>query len=343
MTDPARTRMFAEAGEAPQVVARQLAANRDKVAEFAAGLRADPPRTVMTLGRGSSDHAATFAKYLIETRLEIPTLSSAPSVASLYGAAAKAESMLCLALSQSGRSPDLLASVAAAQEGGAKTAALVNAEDSPLAAMVDHLLPLHAGEERSVAATKSFIATLAGLTDLAATWAADEALARALAEAPEQLAKAWEADWSPLVEPLVAARGLFVIGRGLGLGIAQEAALKLKEVCGLHAEAFSAAELRHGPLALVGPDFPLLVFRQSDETEDSVDALVREVAALGAPVFVTGGAPEGAVALPAIDDHPAIEPMLRIQSFYRAAVSLSVARGMDPDRPPHLRKVTETV
>ncbi len=343
MIDAAATRMFAEAGESASVVARQLAANRDEIGKLGERLRRAPPRTVLTLGRGSSDHAATFAKYLIETRLGIPTASAAPSVASLYGASSRAEGMLCLAISQSGRSPDLLAAVEAAKEGGATIVVFANAADSPLAALADHLLPLHAGAERSVAATKSYIASLAALVAVVAEWAEDQALARALYAAPDGLAQAWDADWSSLVAELSHARGLYVVGRGLGLGIAQEAALKLKEVCGLHAEAFSAAELRHGPLALVGPDFPLLVFRQSDETEDSVDDLVRDVAACGAPVFVTGAAPEAAVALPSIDADPAIEPMLRIQSFYRAAVALSVARGFDPDRPPHLRKVTETL
>jgi glucosamine--fructose-6-phosphate aminotransferase (isomerizing) len=343
MIDAARTRMFAEAGEAAAAVAHQLDANRETVAGIAAMLRAMVPRTVITLGRGSSDHAATFAKYLIETRLGIPTASAAPSVASLYGAAALAESVLCLTISQSGRSPDLLAAVEAAKRGGAVTLALVNDADSPLAALADHVLPLHAGPELSVAATKSFIASLAALLALVAEWAQDADLASALAGAPEKLAESWQADWSPLVAHLTAARGLYVIGRGLGLGIAQEAALKLKEVCGLHAEAFSAAEIRHGPLALVGPDFPLLVFRQGDETEESVDDLVHDLAGYGAPVFVTGATPTGAVALPAIEADPAIEPMLRIQSFYRAAAALSVARGLDPDRPPHLRKVTETL
>ncbi len=343
MTDLTGTRMFAEAAEAAAVVARQLDANRDPIAAIGARLRSHPPRTVLTLARGSSDHAATFAKYLIETRLGIPTASTAPSVASVYGAPARAEGMLCLAISQSGRSPDLLAAVDAAKRGGATCVALVNDADSPLAAAADHLLPLHAGTERSVAATKSFIASLAVLVALVAEWAADPALAKSLAGAPDALGEAWQADWSPLVEALTGARGLYVVGRGLGLGVAQEAALKLKEVAGLHAEAFSAAELRHGPLALVGPDFPLLFFRQSDETEDSVDGLVRDVSACGAPVFVTGEAPSGAVALPAAGGDPAIEPMRRIQSFYRAAVALSLARGLDPDRPPHLRKVTETL
>jgi glucosamine--fructose-6-phosphate aminotransferase (isomerizing) len=134
-----------------------------------------------------------------------------------------------------------------------------------------------------------------------------------------------------------------VVGRGLGLGVAQEAALKLKETCGLHAEAFSAAELRHGPMALVGPDLPLLVFRQSDQTEASIDEAVEAARMRGADVLVAGGEANGAALLPSLRNHPAIEPMLQIQSFYRAAVRLSILRGFDPDRPPHLAKVTETM
>lgn len=338
MTGPARTRMFAEAAEAAAAVGAQLAANRDAMAAIGARLRARPPRAVTTFGRGSSDHAATFAKYLIETRFGIPTASVAPSVASVYGARSHAEDMLCLAISQSGRSPDLLAGVEAASRGGAYVLALVNDPESPLAAIADDVLPLHTGAELSIAATKSFIASLAALAALAATWGEDEALERALAETPALLARAWQADWSTLVDKLRDVRGLYVIGRGLGLGIAQEAALKLKETCGLHAEAFSAAELRHGPMALVGPDFPLLVFRQSDETGDGIDSLAREMEAYGAPVLIAGGP-----ALPTIRHHPAIEPMLQIQSFYRAAAALSAARGFDADQPPHLAKVTETM
>ena len=343
MTDPNRTLMFAEAAEASAVVAQQLAANRKAVADLARRFCKRQPRVVVTCARGSSDHAATFAKYLIEIRLRIPTASGAPSVASVYGAPTNADSMLCLAISQSGRSPDLLAAVAAFKEGGAATVALVNSLPSPLAELVDDVVPLHAAPETGVAATKSFIATLAALTALVATWSGDSALQRAIEAAPELLNDAWQADWSPLAERLQAIRGLYVIGRGLGLGIAQEAALKLKETCGLHAEAFSAAEVRHGPMALVGPDFPLLVFRQSDETEDSIDQLVRDAMERGADVFVAGRPIGGAVTLPSAAHHPAIEPMLQIQSFYRAAVMLSLARGLDPDRPPHLVKVTETV
>jgi glucosamine--fructose-6-phosphate aminotransferase (isomerizing) len=335
--------MYAEAAAASAVVAGQRSANAEELARLAARLRATPPHAVLTYARGSSDHAATFAKYLIETRLGIITASQAPSVASIYEAPQGQGRALCLAISQSGRSPDLLAAVEAAKQSGAYSLALVNADDSPLAALADTVLPLRAGPELSVAATKSYIATLAALVDFVAAWSEDADLSEALDAAPAQLERAWQADWSSLTERLRDVGGLYVVGRGLGLGIAQEAALKFKETCGLHAEAFSAAEIRHGPMALVKPGFPLVVFRQEDETGASVDELVAEIVGRGGEVFVAGPATPGAVELPSEPAHPAIQPMLQIQSFYRAVNALSLARGLDPDSPPHLTKVTETV
>src|SRR4051812_43855841 len=234
----AATRMFAEAEEAGAIVAAQIAANARLVRSWAADLRARPPRTILTCARGSSDHAATFAKYLIETRTGIPVASAAPSVSSVYGAAQQLDDMLCIAISQSGRSPDLVAQLVAAAAAGAKTAALVNVLDSPLAESAELVLPLRAGEETSVAATKSYVASLAAILHLVAAWTADEGMTRALQAAPEQLDRSWQLDWSALVDRLAEAEGLYVLGRGLGLGIAEEAALKLKETCGLHAEAF---------------------------------------------------------------------------------------------------------
>lgn len=337
------TRMFAEAAESAAVVAHQLDANADAVSELARQLRATRPRSVVTYARGSSDHAATFAKYAIETRVGVLTCSAAPSIASVYRNPPDLNDMLALAISQSGRSPDILAAMGAAGTAGGLTVALVNAEDSPLAELCDVTIPLRAGAERSVAATKSYIASLSAILQLVAAWSADEPLAEVLASAPELLGDAWISDWSPLVDCLADVRGLYVIGRGPGLGAAQEIALKLKETCGIHAEAFSAAELRHGPMALVGPDFPLLVLRQSDESGEGTDKLVRDVLERGAPVFIAGGTALGAVALPVPAAHPLIEPMLQVQALYRAANTLSLARGLDPDRPPHLTKVTETL
>jgi glucosamine--fructose-6-phosphate aminotransferase (isomerizing) len=181
------------------------------------------------------------------------------------------------------------------------------------------------------------------LAHVVADWTEDAQLMEALEDAPARLEQAWALDWSPLVDRLANADGLYVLGRGLGLGIAGEAALKLKETCGLHAESFSVAEVRHGPIALAGRGFPLLVFRQSDETREGVDAFAAEAAATGADVFLVGGEAPGATALSAIPAHPAIEPMLQILSFYRAVNALALRRGLDPDVPPGLAKVTETL
>jgi len=340
------TQMFREAAEAPDVVRRQLADNRETLAQLATHLEAEPPTMVLTCARGSSDHAATYLKHLIETRVGLVVASASPSVASLYGGAPAGGRMLTIGLSQSGKSPDLIATMEAAAAAGARTLALVNVAESPLASLADTVLPLRAGPETSVAATKSFLATLVASASLVAAWTGDAALEADLTGLPATMAAAWSCDWSPLVGALGAARGLFVIGRGPGFGAAQEAALKLKETCGLHAEAFSAAEVRHGPMALVGPDLPLLVFRQDDQTAESTDALAADAAANGAAVFVAGGGtpiPAGATLLPLPTVSPQMSPIVAIQAFYRAANALSVRRGFDPDRPCNLRKVTETV
>lgn len=340
---PQETLMYAEAAESADVVEHQLVANAELMRSLGSRLRADRPSGVITYARGSSDSAATFAKYVIETRAGVLTTSAAPSVASLYGGKLDVRGLVAIAISQSGRSPDILSAVAAAKKAGALTLALINAEGSPLGDLADVVIPLRAGAEHSVAATKSYVASLAAVLHLAAEWSRDGDLAEALHGAPALLRGAWRCDWSPLVECLRETRGLYVIGRGPGLAIAQEAALKFKETCRLHAEAFSAAEVRHGPMALVGPDFPLLVFRQSDESGQGVDELVREVVDHGAPVFIAGGEVDGAITLPVPAAHELIEPMLQIEALYRAASELAAARGLDPDRPRHLKKVTETL
>ena len=337
------SRLSREAASAPAAVRTQLSANRDAIGELGSVLRRYAPRAVVTCARGSSDHAATYARYLIETRTGLLASSAAPSVSSLYAAKADFRSVLFVAISQSGASPDLLAAARAAKDAGALVVALVNAEDSPLARVANHAIPLRAGTESSVAATKSYVASLSAIVQLVGSWTRDDGLLDALDGVPDQLEDAWQLDWDAAIEPLRNANSLFVVGRGLGLGIAQEAALKLKEACGLHAEAFSSAELRHGPIALVDRGFPVLAFAQSDETRPDVESLARELAGVGASVLLAGSQVPGALTLPAIRAHPAIEPLLLIQSFYRFANALAFSRGRDPDRPPHLRKVTETV
>lgn len=335
------TLMAREAAEGGAAVARMLVAGRTAIAEVSARLRAAPPAVVVTCARGSSDHAATYAKYLIETLTGVPTASAALSVASLYDAPATPGNRLCLAISQSGKSPDLLATVEHQRAAGAFVVALVNAEDAPLAALADVVIPLKAGAEQSVAATKSYICSLAAIAALTAAWAEDDALIQAVEQLPVQLEQAFALDWSPAVAALEDASSLFVLGRGYGLGIAQEAALKFKETCALHAECFSAAEVRHGPMAIVGRSFDVLGFAGSDRAGDSVRDTAAEFRRRGAQVLLADPLPGGD--LPAIAAHPAIEPVLMIQSFYRMANALALARSCDPDSPPHLNKVTETL
>ena len=337
------TQLYCEAEQAAEVVRRQLSANSERLGRLGERLRQLSPRAVVTCARGSSDHAATFAKYLIETRLNVLTSSAAPSVTSVYEATPNLEGTVFIAISQSGASPDLMATVRAAKSAGAMVVALVNAESSPLAQAADFTVPLCAGIERSVAATKSYIASLSAIIQLVGSWGDDAGLLQALSGAPALLERAWQLDWTAAVARLRFATDLYVIGRGLGLGVAQEAALKLKETCGQHAEAVSAAEVRHGPMALIRAGFPVLIFAQDDETRAGVESLATEFATRRADVMFAGAKVPRTIALPTETADPVIEPMLIIQSFYRMVNALALARGRNPDQPPYLNKVTETV
>ena len=335
--------MFREAAEAGRVVRAQLERNRAAAEDLGRELRGLRPRAVVTCARGSSDHAATYAKYLVETRLGVLTASAAPSIASVYRSSQDLRGCLFIAISQSGGSPDVLAAAQAAARAGAFVLALVNDEASPLAREARHCLPLCAGVEESVAATKTYIASLAAIAHIVAAWSEDARLLEALAGSPAALERAWELPWDAAIDPLREASHLFVIARGVGLAVAQEAALKCKETCGLHAESFSSAEVRHGPQALLEGGFPALVLAQDDETRPGIEAFARELASRGVATLCAGVDAPGTTVLPTIEAHPAIQPLLLAQSFYRLANALAVARGHDPDRPPNLRKVTRTL
>ena len=231
----------------------------------------------------------------------------------------------------------------AARAAGAFTVALVNVPDSPLEAACEAVLPLHAGEEQSVAATKSFIASLTALAQLTAHWSGDAGLIAALDRVPEQLHRAAALDWGTALEPFADIHDMLVVGRGYGFAIANEAALKMKETCSIHAESFSAAELQHGPVTLVDEDYPVLVFSQEDETREGMRALVEQLRGRDANVFVAEpGGPEPGRLPVAPPVHPVTDPIAMIQTFYGLAARLSVRRGLNPDQPRHLRKVTLT-
>lgn len=336
--------MRREALEAPEAVSRALANDAALLAEVAAHWRAAPPAALLTLARGSSDHAASAMAYAAMSRLGRLVTSLPMSLLTLHGARFEGPQPWSLAFSQSGQSPDLVEPLRQLGQGGAPTLALVNDETSPLARAARWVLPLHAGPETSVAATKSFVAQwLAGLR-LVLACAGDEAAAAALAALPEALQRAASADWAAAFGALREAESLFVIGRGAGLSAALEMALKFKETCGLHAEAFSGAEVQHGPMALVGPGFPVLLLAPRGPAQAGLLALAEVLRQRGARMLLaappgTPGADLPLVAAPLED----LDPLCAVQSFYLAVESLARERGRDPDRPRHLAKVTRTI
>ena len=337
------TRMLDEAREAPDAVARQLAADGERWQAFGRTLRQHSPASLLTIARGSSDHAAHYAAYLVMARLGRLVASMPMSLVTLYQSQIRCDGLASLAFSQSGQSPDLVGPTEYFRRCGALTCAFVNDAQSPLARAAEWLFPLHAGEERSVAATKSFIAQLVAGARLVASWQDDAALARALEDLPHALQRAVHTDWSLGVETLAEADRLFVVGRGLSLPVALEAALKFKETCGIQAEAFSGAEIQHGPMALIEEGYPLLVFAPRGPAQAGLLELAAAMRARGARVLLAAppGTPE--VNLPLAESALAeLDPVCAIQSFYPMVEALARARGNDPDSPRHLKKVTRT-
>lgn len=336
--------MAREVAEIPQVSRRFLLESRDALQAASAAMRTADPGLIVTVARGSSDHAATYLKYAVELLAGVPVASVGPSVASVYGRPLRLGGAACLGISQSGRSPDIVEMMRAAGAGGALTVAITNFADSPMAQASAHCLPLLAGVEQSVAATKTFVTSvLAGLA-LVAEWQEDPALRKAVAALPEAFEAALSLDWSPLAARMSRAQQGYVLGRGPAFAIANECALKLKETCGLHAEAYSAAEVLHGPSAIVQAHFPVLALAVEDAAQAGVVQTAERLAAQGADVFVTGAEATGCTTLPSVGGlHPLVAPLVLAVGFYGFVEALARRRGFDPDTPPHLRKVTETV
>jgi len=339
-----QTHMAREVAEIPAAAARFLAQSGTAVQDAATAMQRLDPGLIVTVARGSSDHAATYLKYAVELLAGVPVASVGPSVASIYGRPLRLNGAVCVGISQSGQSPDIVEMMQAGRSGGALSVAITNFADSPMGAASDHCLPLLAGVEQSVAATKTFVVSvLAGLT-LLAEWRQDDSLRRAIADLPDALEKALHLDWSPLAARLSRANSAYVLGRGPAFAIANECALKLKETCGLHAESYSAAEVLHGPAAIVQAQFPVLALGVEDAALPHVIATAERLAAQGADVFLTGAAAKGVTQLPLVPDlHPLVAPLVLATAFYSFVEGLARRRGFDPDTPPHLRKVTETV
>jgi glucosamine--fructose-6-phosphate aminotransferase (isomerizing) len=345
--------MEQEAISTPLLLSRQFLENQYVLRELCSRINCYPPAFALTIARGSSDHAATFAKYLFETQMGLVTASAAPSVVTIYESNLKLNNSLVVALSQSGQSPDVAEMMVNARDAGAITVAFVNQTESPLASAAEFVIPLWAGTEVGVAATKSYLAMLGSLIQFITLFKQDPALFRAIDKLPEVLEEAAKMDWSPALQLYDTQKSTFTVGRGFGFPIAQEAALKFKEVAQIHAEAFSGAEILHGPYALVEPQFPLLMFGQRDATLPGILDLAKRLRSLKATVLLA--TPQhsdekqylqddvASVLLPLPKSlHPICDPLMGIQAFYVMLARLAKLRGLNPDAPQNLTKVTKT-
>ncbi len=337
------THMRKEVAEIPEAIQRFLTLSGGAAGEAAEALKLKNPALIATIGRGSSDHAATFLKYAIELYAGVPVASLGPSIASIYGAKLRLHSAATISVSQSGESPDIVAMARMAKQGGALCFALTNNPASPLARSADHAVDIVAGPELSVAATKTFVSSIvAGLSVLAA-WQDDNALQRALADLPGHAAQALNCEWSPLAEALDNNNSLYVLGRGPSWAIAQEAALKLKETCSLHAEAYSSAEVMHGPVELVAGAFPVLALCARDAAEQSSVEAAEKIGDSGARVFLTSRLARNSTRLPfAATGHPLTDALCLVIPYYVFVEAYSRSLGLNPDSPARLNKVTQT-
>ena len=351
-TAPARSRMRREIGQIPAAVARVVASSHRELAEVAAAIRAARPGWVMIAARGTSDHAAVYAQYLLETHLGVPTGLAKPSVTTVYGAPVAWKGGLVLAISQSGQSPDIVAVVRAAREAGALTVAITNDEASPLAAAAAHQLRCHAGRELAVPATKTYVAELAVVAALVAAIRPTPELVGGLDRLPAilrstlaQTVRWLAANGAAAVESFAAADRALVVSRGYNLATALELALKLKETVGLFAEAYSTADFAHGPRVLARADIPILAIRPDGPMGDLVDATIDDLGSRNDRLAVIGGADAGRRAGSLVLDFElpeSLTPLVYVVPGQLLVEATAQRRGLSPDAPEGLGKVTRT-
>lgn len=341
---PSQSHMRREILEISAAVETLLTDGQLAMSAAALALAERDPAFMISVARGSSDHAATYFKYASELIAGIPVASVGPSVASIYRRTLKLNGSACIAVSQSGKSPDIVRVAEMARQQGALTLAMTNHPESDLAKVSSHTLNLHAGAELSVAATKTFVTSIVSAIWLLAEWQKDKQLLAAIHQLPAILEKAALLDWSELREQIASRQSLYCLGRGPSLAISNEAALKFKETCQLHAESYSSAEVLHGPVSIVDRGFPVLAICAADRAEQALVNVADEIAAKGAVVFATSDKVTRASRLPTIrTNHPLTDPISLIVSFYAMVEQVAISRGINPDEPRHLKKVTETV
>jgi glucosamine--fructose-6-phosphate aminotransferase (isomerizing) len=338
-----------EIHQQPQILSCLLAESAEVAAQIAAAIRARDVRYAVIAARGTSDNAARYAQYLFGGLNRLPVALATPSLFSIYHTPPRLRDALVLGVSQSGQSPDIVAVVAEAQRQQALTLAVTNAPASPLAQAADHVLPLGAGVERAVAASKTYTAQLAALALLAVQLAGDDdqlAALRGMPEAVEQTL-ALEESIALAAQRYTYATECVVLGRGYNYATAFEVAIKLKELTYVVAEPYSSADFRHGPVAIVERGFPAVVFAPQGAVYPDVLTLTRELAAREAELIVVSDQ-EAALQLAhtpmrlPVSLPEWLSPFTCVVPGQLLALHITLAKGYDPDRPRGLEKITET-
>jgi glucosamine--fructose-6-phosphate aminotransferase (isomerizing) len=336
--------LLSEINEQPAALERALTGSKDAIAELVAAIKARDVRYVILAARGTSDHAATYAKYLLQLTVGIPCGLAAPSVHTLYEADVNYKDALVIGVSQSGAGDDINEVMTQARKSGALTAAITNTEGSKLSQIAEHVLFCHAGVEKAVAATKTYTTTLGIFAKLAARWAGNDELAETLGRVPDAMHKellGLEGKAQTVAHSLTHAERILAIARGLHLCTAIESSLKIAETTHTTTQAFSSADLLHGPIASVPANTPCLLLLPDGKTKPMMLEVAAKLASRGARVLTLATDPDAALPLTNTGTE-LLAPLVDILPAQLLAYHLTVARGLDPDNPSGLTKVTVT-
>jgi glucosamine--fructose-6-phosphate aminotransferase (isomerizing) len=332
-----------ELREQPAALARLLERQADSAREMSALFQRDDVDYVLIASRGSSSNAARYGQYLLGRAHRVPVAFATPSLYTLYEQPPRLKGALVIGISQSGESPDVRSVVEEARRQGRPTIALTNMPGSPLARAADAVLPLEAGEEQSVAATKTYLNSLGALALLFATATKDDHALVELEGMPSQVAAQLERSQADVdaLDGLDAITGGTVVARGITFGTAYEIALKVRELSGLLFEAYSSADLMHGPVAAITPNWPVVAIAPSGPAHASMQDAIDALSARGARLYVIGEAP--GAALPLVPGVPEwLSPLTAVIPGQLLAKRIAELRGADIDRPGGLSKVTLT-
>jgi len=333
--------------EQPQVLEKVI--NDANLNHVAQELAKKDIQIILTLARGSSDNAVTFFSYLAGQYLGIPVASLPPSLFSVYSSKMRIDNALVIGVSQSGESSDVVASLESIENSGATTLTISNKDNSSLAKVADYAINQQAGQELAVAASKTFSSQMMVLATLVAKWSKNQDLAKALENVPAAMAAFMKnSQIKDAALRLTHAESAYILGRGLSYAPALELALKLKETNYLHAQAYSSAEFQHGPIASVSATDPIILLANNDKTIESNQIVAQKLHDLGADLTIVSSCQSlfkyanALVELPS-NMHTVTESFLQILASQLLALNLTISKGLDPDAPRNLSKVTKTL